>query len=175
MKKQLMLLITGLFVLTACGQANTGTDESSSNNSQEETTVTLVQGENTNQSEEVIEYVEGILEENPDLGADDAISLNYADATNSDGTNTYALFLVTNRTDDTINQNFEFTVNWSYDGTVIYEDQKVLYEPAEYGVLEPNTTAIMFLPLPDGTVETVENMTDNSKVVLTMTDLAYVE
>ncbi len=173
MKKLSLFLIAGLFVLTACGKTNTSTESSSSNN-QEEVGVTLVQGENTNQSEEVTKYVEGILKENPNLGADDAISLNYADATNSDGTTTYALFLVTNRTGDTINQNFEFTVNWSYDGTVIYENQKVLYEPTEYGILEPNTTAVIFLPLPDGTVETVENMTDSSKIVLTMSDLAYV-
>lgn len=173
MKKLSLFLIAGLFVLTACGKTNTSTESSSSNN-QEEVGVTLVQGENTNQSEEVTKYVEGILKDNPNLGAEDAISLNYADATNSDGTTTYALFLVTNRTDDTINQNFEFTVNWSYDGTVIYENQKVLYDPTECGILEPNTTAIIFIPLPDGTVETVANMTDNSKVVLTMSDLAYV-
>lgn len=175
MKKRLVIVVIGMLFLAACSQTNTETNTKNSSSKQEEVGVTLVQGENTNQSEEVTKYVEGILKDNPNLGAEDAISLNYADATNSDGTTTYALFLVTNRTDDTINQNFEFTVNWSYDGTVVYEDQKVLYEPTEYGILEPNTTAIIFLPLPDGTVETVENMTDSSKIVLTMSDLAYVE
>lgn len=60
MKKLSLFLIAGLFVLTACGKTNTSTESSSSNN-QEDVGVTLVQGENTNQSEDVTKYVEGVL------------------------------------------------------------------------------------------------------------------
>lgn len=178
--KKVILLFASIFILTACGNSNTDTETSSSvesttSSSVEDKALILVHGKNTTQSDEVVQYVEDLLRKHPDLGAENAISLNYADATNSDGTTTYALFLVTNKTTDTIEQNFSFTVNWSYDGTVIYENQKVLYEPDEYGVLEPNTTAIIFLPLPADSVDIVENMTDNSKVALAISDLAYVE
>lgn len=173
-------MVTSLLLLTACGSSGTqieseSTVETSVSSSVKDQALTLVQGKNTTQSDEVVQYVEELLEKNPDLGTKNAISLNYADATNSDGATTYALFLVTNRTPDKIAQNFDFTVNWAYDDTVIYENQKVLYEPDEYGVLDPNTTAIVFLPLPDEHVDVVKNMTDISRITLTISDLAYVE
>lgn len=178
--KKIIVIVTSMFLLTACGNSSTTTEtqssiESSTSSSVEDKALTLVHGKNTTQAGEVVQYVEDLLIKNPNLGAENAISLNYADATNSDGTTTYALFLVTNRTADRIEQNFDFTVNWSYDGTVIYENQKVLYEPDEYGVLEPDTTAIIFLPLPAESVDVVKNMTDNSKISLSISDLAYVE
>lgn len=171
MKKQFIIAVTMIWFVAGCDLKK----EITQTTTQEAKTVTLVHGENTPQSQEVIDYVEKLLANYPNIGEEGMISLNYADATHTDSSQTYALFLVTNRTADTIDRRFQFTINWAYEDAVVYKDQKVLYEPTKFGVLQPNTTAIMFLPIPTDLVHAVENMTDNSKVTLSISDLKYVE
>lgn len=178
--RQLIALVTSIFLLTACGNSSTTTEtksgvESSTSSSVEDKALTLIHGTHNSTQLEAIEYARKILKENPDFGEVGMLNLNYMDSTIDDGTNVYGVFLVSNRTEETLNQSFEFAVNWSYDGTVIYDKGKILYTPVEYGILTPNSAAIIFLPIPSDKVDFIDTMLDNDKMVLTLSDFSYVE
>ncbi|MET3557912.1 hypothetical protein ABID29_001024 [Streptococcus rupicaprae] len=103
------------------------------------------------------------------------MNFNYMNSTIDTGESTYAVFLVSNRTEETLNDSFEFTVNWDYDGKTIYENAPVLYNPEESGVLTPDSASIIFLVLPEDKVELVNSMIDNSKMNLSVSNFTYLE
>lgn len=182
MKKIILIgMVISTIFLSSCSQNTTINQSSTAQNTTQNTevsggnTLKLVQGTHNSTQTEATEHVKKILKENPDIGEVGMLNLNYMDSTIDDGTNVYGIFLVSNRTEEVLDKSFEFTISWSYDGTVIYDKGKILYAPIEYGVLTPNSAAIIFLPIPSDKVEFIDAMLDNDKMVLTLSDFSYVE
>lgn len=178
MLKNIIIFLVCLGTLSGC-TINDNSGESQSTTQIEEvsegTELKLVQGPNNSTQVEAINHVKKILSENPDFGIEGSMNLNYMDSIMDAGDRVYAVFLVSNRTKESLTQSFEFTVNWVYDGTVIYENAAVLYNPDESGILLPNSGSIIFLEIPQDKVELVNSMTENSKMTLSVSNFAYVE
>ncbi|MGQ7463029.1 hypothetical protein ACTGZQ_11110 [Streptococcus suis] len=141
----------------------------------EEKVLELVTGTHNSTQIEAIEHAEKILNDNPDLGKAGMLNLNYLDSTIDDGETVYGVFLISNKTQEVLDKAFEFSISWSYDGTIIYDNSKILYEPLKYGVLTPYSASIIFLPLPSDKVEFIGEMVDSSKMVLSLSDFAILE
>lgn len=173
----LAIILSGCRKTTTAIQSDTLQNATTTNSKEvnEEKILELVKGTHNSTQTEAIEHVTKIVKDNPDLGEAGMLSLNYMDSTIDDGTNVYGVFLVSNRTEKTLDKPFEFAISWFYDGTVIYDKGKILYSPVEYGVLTPNSAAIIFLPLPSDKVEFIGSMVDNSKMVLMLSDFAFKE
>lgn len=122
-------------------------------------------------SEEVKNYVENLLTTHHSLGEEGKFSVNYGGATQGDGEETYALFLLINRTDQTFDKQYEFNITWGYDDFLIYDNQVISYDSSEIGILEPNSVAIMYLPVTAEQEAVIDQMTDLSKYKLEISNL----
>ena len=181
MKKTIVLLVAFLS-LTACAQSRheskdsspSKTDQTSKESSsvKNETGLQFVlppqyEGKETN----VIELGKKLTKEHPELGNQGSLSINYTGATFSSNQQEYAVFLLINKAGFQIDKDFEFSLNWKYDGQFIYQNQRIGYKISDSGVLPDQSATILTLPISSEQKQIVETMTQEEKMTLEMSDL----
>ena len=181
MKKTIVLFIAFLS-LTACAQSRheskdsspSKTDQTSKESSsvKNETGLQFVlppqyEGKETN----VIELGKKLTKEHPELGNQGSLSINYTGATFSSNQQEYAVFLLINKAGFQIDKDFDFSLNWKYDGQFIYQNQRIGYKISDSGVLPDQSATILTLPISSEQKQIVETMTQEEKMTLEMSDL----
>lgn len=181
MKKTIVLLVAFLS-LTACAQSRheskdsspSKTDQTSKESSsvKNETGLQFVlppqyEGKETN----VIELGKKLTKEHPELGNQGSLSINYTGATFSSNQQEYAVFLLINKAGFQIDKDFDFSLNWKYDGQFIYQNQRIGYKISDSGVLPDQSATILTLPISSEQKQIVETMTQEEKMTLEMSDL----
>ena len=181
MKKTIGLLVA-LLSLTACAQSRheskdsspSKTDQTSKESSsvKNETGLQFVlppqyEGKETN----VIELGKKLTKEHPELGNQGSLSINYTGATFSSNQQEYAVFLLINKAGFQIDKDFDFSLNWKYDGQFIYQNQRIGYKISDSGVLPDQSATILTLPISSEQKQIVETMTQEEKMTLEMSDL----
>ena len=181
MKKTIVLLVAFLS-LTACAQSRheskdsspSKTDQTSKESSsvKNETGLQFVlppqyEGKETN----VIELGKKLTKEHPELGNQGSLSINYTGATFSSTQQEYAVFLLINKAGFQIDKDFDFSLNWKYDGQFIYQNQRIGYKISDSGVLPDQSATILTLPISSEQKQIVETMTQEEKMTLEMSDL----
>lgn len=182
MMKKTIVLLVALLSLTACAQSRqeskdsspSKTDQTSKESSsvKNETGLQFVlppqyEGKETN----VIELGKKLTKEHPELGNQGSLSINYTGATFSSNQQEYAVFLLINKAGFQIDKDFEFSLNWKYDGQFIYQNQRIGYKISDSGVLPDQSATILTLPISSEQKQIVETMTQEEKMTLEMSDL----
>ena len=181
MKKTIVLLVAFLS-LTACAQSRheskdsspSKTDQTSKESSsvKNETGLQFVlppqyEGKETN----VIELGKKLTKEHPELGNQGSLSINYTGATFSSNQQEYAVFLLINKAGFQIDKDFDFSLNWKYDGQFIYQNQRIGYKISDSGALPDQSATILTLPISSEQKQIVETMTQEEKMSLEISDL----
>ncbi|MBF1738656.1 MAG: hypothetical protein HXP01_04310 [Streptococcus sp.] len=182
MMKKTIVLFIALLSLTACAQSRheskdsspSKTDQTSKESSsvKNETGLQFVlppqyEGKETN----VIELGKKLTKEHPELGNQGSLSINYTGATFSSNQQEYAVFLLINKAGFQIDKDFDFSLNWKYDGQFIYQNQRIGYKISDSGVLPDQSATILTLPISSEQKQIVETMTQEEKMTLEMSDL----
>ena len=182
MMKKTIVLLVALLSLTACAQSRheskdsspSKTDQTSKESSsvKNETGLQFVlppqyEGKETN----VIELGKKLTKEHPELGNQGSLSINYTGATFSSNQQEYAFFLLINKAGFQIDKDFDFSLNWKYDGQFIYQNQRIGYKISDSGVLPDQSATILTLPISSEQKQIVETMTQEEKMTLEMSDL----
>ena len=182
MMKKTIVLLVALLSLTACAQSRheskdsspSKTDQTSKESSsvKNETGLQFVlppqyEGKETN----VIELGKKLTKEHPELGNQGSLSINYTGATFSSNQQEYAVFLLINKAGFQIDKDFDFSLNWKYDGQFIYQNQRIGYKISDSGVLPDQSATILTLPISSEQKQIVETMTQEEKMSLEMSDL----
>ena len=182
MMKKTIVLFIALLSLTACAQSRheskdsspSKTDQTSKESSsvKNETGLQFVlppqyEGKETN----VIELGKKLTKEHPELGNQGILSINYTGATFSSNQQEYAVFLLINKAGFQIDKDFDFSLNWKYDGQFIYQNQRIGYKISDSGVLPDQSATILTLPISSEQKQIVETMTQEEKMTLEMSDL----
>lgn len=182
MMKKTIVLLVALLSLTACAQSRheskdsspSKTDQTSKESSsvKNETGLQFVlppqyEGKETN----VIELGKKLTKEHPELGNQGSLSINYTGATFSSNQQEYAVFLLINKAGFQIDKDFDFSLNWKYDGQFIYQNQRIGYKISDSGVLPDQSATILILPISSEQKQIVETMTQEEKMTLEMSDL----
>ena len=182
MMKKTIVLFIALLSLTACAQSRheskdsspSKTDQTSKESSsvKNETGLQFVlppqyEGKETN----VIELGKKLTKEHPELGNQGSLSINYTGATFSSNQQEYAVFLLINKAGFQIDKDFDFSLNWKYDGQFIYQNQRIGYKISDSGVLPDQSATILTLPISSEQKQIVETMTQEGKMTLEMSDL----
>ena len=182
MMKKTIVLLVALLSLTACAQyrheskdsSPSKTDQTSKESSsvKNETGLQFVlppqyEGKETN----VIELGKKLTKEHPELGNQGSLSINYTGATFSSNQQEYAVFLLINKAGFQIDKDFDFSLNWKYDGQFIYQNQRIGYKISDSGVLPDQSATILTLPISSEQKQIVETMTQEEKMTLEMSDL----
>lgn len=182
MMKKTIVLLVALLSLTACAQSRheskdsspSKTDQTSKESSsvKNETGLQFVlppqyEGKETN----VIELGKKLTKEHPELGNQGSLSINYTGATFSSNQQEYAVFLLINKAGFQIDKDFDFSLNWKYDGQFIYQNQRIGYKISDSGVLPDQSSTILTLPISSEQKQIVETMTQEEKMTLEMSDL----
>ena len=180
--KKLMLLLASLVALTACSQSKQDTEESTSNQTAKETTVSesskeekelkfVVAPQYEGKTSDLIELGKKMVKEHPEVGSEGNMAIYFTGAV-SDGR---AALMLVNKTDVDIKKDLNFSITWSYDGKAIFENQKVSYFIKDSGELPSHTATIILLPLNEEQQNIVDGMSDPSKMMLQMSDVNAVE
>lgn len=119
----------------------------------------------------VVELGKKLTKEHPELGNQGSLSINYTGATFSSNQQEYAVFLLINKAGFQIDKDFEFSLNWKYDGQFIYQNQRIGYKISDSGVLPDQSATILTLPISSEQKQIVETMTQEEKMSLEMSDL----
>lgn len=182
MMKKTIVLLVALLSLTACAQSRheskdsspSKTDQTSKESSsvKNETGLQFVlppqyEGKETN----VIELGKKLTKEHPELGNQGSLSINYTGATFSSNQQEYAVFLLINKAGFQIDKDFDFSLNWKYDGQFSYQHQRIGYKISDSGVLPDQSATILTLPISSEQKQIVETMTQEEKMTLEMSDL----
>ena len=182
MMKKTIVLLVALLSLTACAQSRheskdsspSKTDQTSKESSsvKNETGLQFVlppqyEGKETN----VIELGKKLTKEHPELGNQGSLSINYTGATFSSNQQEYAVFLLINKAGFQIDKDFDFSLNWKYEGQFIYQNQRIGYKISDSGVLPDQSATILTLPISSEQKQIVETMTQEEKMTLEMSDL----
>ena len=182
MMKKTIVLLVALLSLTACAQSRheskdsspSKTDQTSKESSsvKNETGLQFVlppqyEGKETN----VIELGKKLTKEHPELGNQGSLSINYTGATFSSNQQEYAVFLLINKAGFQIDKDFDFSLNWKYDGQFIYQNQRIGYKISDSGVLPDQSATILTLPISSEQKQIVETMTQEEKMTLEMSYL----
>jgi len=182
MMKKTIVLLVALLSLTACAQSRheskdsspSKTDQTSKESSsvKNETGLQFVlppqyEGKETN----VIELGKKLTKEHPELGNQGSLSINYTGATFSSNQQEYAVFLLINKAGFQIDKDFDFSLNWKYDGQFIYQNQRIGYKISDSGVLPDQSATILTLPISSEQKQIVETMTQEEKMSLEISDL----
>ena len=182
MMKKTIVLLVALLSLTACAQSRHESKDSSPSNTDQtskesssvknETGLQFVlppqyEGKETN----VIELGKKLTKEHPELGNQGSLSINYTGATFSSNQQEYAVFLLINKAGFQIDKDFDFSLNWKYDGQFIYQNQRIGYKISDSGVLPDQSATILTLPISSEQKQIVETMTQEEKMTLEMSDL----
>ena len=112
-----------------------------------------------------------LTKEHPELGNQGSLSINYTGATFSSNQQEYAVFLLINKAGFQIDKDFDFSLNWKYDGQFIYQNQRIGYKISDSGVLPDQSATILTLPISSEQKQIVETMTQEEKMTLEMSDL----
>ena len=181
MKKTIVLLVA-LLSLTACAQSRheskdsspSKTDQTSKESSsvKNETGLQFVlppqyEGKESN----VIELGKKLTKEHPELGNQGSLSINFTGATFSSNQQEYAVFLLINKAGFQIDKDFDFSLNWKYDGQFIYQNQRIGYKISDSGALPDQSATILTLPISSEQKQIVETMTQEEKIALEISDL----
>ena len=180
--KKLMLLLASLVALTACSQSKQDTEESTSNQTAKETTVSesskeekelkfVVAPQYEGKTSDLIELGKKMVKEHPEVGSEGNMAIYFTGAV-SDGR---AALMLVNKTDVDIKKDLNFSITWSYDGKAIFENQKVSYFIKDSGELPSHTATLILLPLNEEQMGIVNEMSDPSKMTLQMSDVNAVD
>ena len=182
MMKKTIVLLVALLSLTACAQSRheskdsspSKTDQTSKESSsvKNETGLQFVvppqyEGKESN----VIELGKKLTKEHPELGNQGSLSINFTGATFSSNQQEYAVFLLINKAGFQIDKDFEFSLNWKYDGQFIYQNQRIGYKISDSGALPDQSATILTLPISSEQKQIVETMTQEEKMSLEISDL----
>ena len=163
-----------LLILTGCSSTNVRNEvNQSSTINDNDRQLTLVEpSKNEGYTEELINHVKQVIDKHPSMGEDDKVSMNYADATYTLEGKEYAVFLFSNRSPQTVDRSISFDLSWSYDGQVVFEKQKVLYNHNNRGDLETDQVAIMMLEITSEQKDIIDKMNDPKKMELEISNLS---
>ena len=182
MMKKTIVLFVALLSLTACAQSRQESKDSSPSKteqiSKESSTVKNEKGlqfvvgpQYEGKESNVIELGKKLTKEHPELGDQGSLSINYTGATFSSNQQEYAVFLLINKAGFQIDKDFEFSLNWKYDGQFIYQNQRIGYKISDSGALPDQSATILTLPISSEQKQIVETMTQEEKMTLEMSDL----
>lgn len=182
MMKKTIVLFVALLSLTACAQSRQKSKDSSPSKTEQtskesssvknETGLQFVvppqyEGKESN----VIELGKKLTKEYPDLGNQGSLSINFTGATFSSNQQEYAVFLLINKAGFQIDKDFEFSLNWKYDGQFIYQNKRIGYKISDSGALPDQSATILTLPISSDQKQIVETMTQEEKMSLEISDL----
>lgn len=181
MKKTIVLLVA-LLSLTACAQSRQDSKDSSPSKTEQtskessavknEKGLQFVVGPQYEGTESnLIDLGKKLTKEHPELGNQGSLSINYTGATFSSNQQEYAVFLLINKAGFQIDKDFDFSLNWKYDGQFIYQNQRIGYKISDSGVLPDQSATILTLPISSEQKQIVETMTQEEKMTLEMSDL----
>lgn len=182
MMKKTIVLFVALLSLTACAQSRQESKDSSPSKtaqaSKESSSVKneaglqfIVPPQYEGKESNVIELGKKLTKEHPELGNQGSLSINYTGATFSSNQQEYAVFLLINKAGFQIDKDFDFSLNWKYDGQFIYQDQRISYKISDSGVLPDQSATILTLPISSEQKQIVETMTQEEKMSLEISDL----
>ena len=123
------------------------------------------------QTSDLIELGKKLTKEHPEIGSKGNMAIYFTGAV-SDGR---AALMLVNKTDVDIKKDLEFSLSWSYEGKIIFDNQKISYTIKDSGELPSYTTTLILLPLNSEQLEIVDSMSDPSKLTLSMSDVKSVE
>ncbi|MEZ7646303.1 hypothetical protein O3632_09020 [Streptococcus parasanguinis] len=180
--KKTIVLIVALLSLTACAQSRQESKDSSPSKtaqaSKESSSVKneaglqfIVPPQYEGKESNVIELGKKLTKEHPELGNQGSLSINYTGATFSSNQQEYAVFLLINKAGFQIDKDFDFSLNWKYDGQLIYQHQRIGYKISDSGVLPDQSATILTLPISSEQKQIVETMTQEEKMSLEISDL----
>lgn len=180
--KKTIVLIVALLSLTACAQSRQESKDSSPSKtaqaSKESSSVKneaglqfIVPPQYEGKESNVIELGKKLTKEHPELGNQGSLSINYTGATFSSNQQEYAVFLLINKAGFQIDKDFDFSLNWKYDGQFIYQHQRIGYKISDSGVLPDQSATILTLPISSEQKQIVETMTQEEKMSLEISDL----
>lgn len=173
MKKLFVIIL--LLVFGACsngkeaGVTEKSTRETVVNKEKELKFVVAPQYED--QTSDLIELGKKLTKEHPEIRSKGSMAI-YFTGTVSDGR---AALMLVNKTDVDIKKDLEFSLSWSYDGKIIFDNQKISYTIKDSGELPSYTTTLILLPLNSEQLELVDSMSDLSKMTLSMSNVKSVE
>ena len=182
MMNKTIVLFIALLSLTACAQFRQESKDSSQNKTEQtskeassiknETGLQFVvppqyEGKESN----VIELGKKLTKEHPELGNQGSLSINYTGATFSSNQQEYAVILLINKAGFQIDKDFEFSLNWKYDGQFIYQNQRIGYKISDSGAMPDQSATILNLPISSEQNQIVETMTQEEKMSLEISDL----
>ena len=182
MMKKTIVLLVALLSLTACAQSRHESKDSSPSKtdqtSKESSSVKnetglqfIVPPQYEGKESNVIELGKKLTKEHPELGNQGRLSINYTGATFSSNQQEYAVFLLINKAGFQIDKDFDFSLNWKYDGQLIYQHQRIGYKISDSGVLPDQSATILTLPISSEQKQIVETMTQEEKMSLEISDL----
>ena len=169
--KILLLMVTSFF-LVACSGENVSSNKNVGNeNKGGQTLKFIVAPQYEGKESNLIELGKKLTKEHPDLGNQGSLSINYTGATFSSNQQEYAVFLLINKAGFQIDKDFDFSLNWKYDGQLIYQHQRIGYKISDSGVLPDQSATILTLPISSEQKQIVETMTQEEKMSLEISDL----
>lgn len=176
--KKIIVLITGLLLLTGCVKvsftSSNKESKSSQTSSSKKEALTFVRADQyKNQDNEILELAEKFIKDNPTLGDAGKLFVFFPGYTFGDEETRLALFLMVNRTTTTIDRDASFVVNLEYDGAPILENITVDYQINESGVLKPNMVSAIPLKITKEQEEKLNSMTDSSKAKMSFKDFTF--
>ena len=167
MKKLFVIIL--LLILGGCsnGKEAGGTEKSTRDTvvNKEKELKFVVAPQYEGQTSDLIELGKKLTKEHPELGSKGNMAIYFTGAV-SDGR---AALMLVNKTDVDIKKDLEFSLSWSYDGKTIFETIK------DSGELPSYTTTLILLPLNSEQMESVDSMSDPSKMTLSISDVKSVE
>ena len=180
--KKTIVLIVALLSLTACAQSRQESKDSSPSKTEQ-----ISKESSTVKNEKVLQFVVGpqyegkesnvielgkkLTKEHPELGNQGSLSINFTGATFSSNQQEYAVFLLINKAGFQIDKDFEFSLNWKYDGQFIYQNKRIGYKISDSGALPDQSATILTLPISSEQKQIVETMTQEEKMSLEISDL----
>lgn len=176
MKKIFVIIL--LLMLGGCSSRSEGNRTEETDTHKNETIVKedkklkfVVAPQYEGKTSELIELGKKLTEEHPEIGSKGNMAIYFTGAV-SDGR---AALMLVNKTDVDIKKDLEFSLSWSYDGKIIFDNQKISYAIKDSGELPSYTTTLILLPLNSEQLEIVDSMSDPSKMKLLMSDVKSVD
>lgn len=169
MKKVLLIIL--LLILGGCSNGNKTGKNETSKVTEDKKLKFVVAPQYEGKTSELIELGKKLTEEHPEIGSKGNMAIYFTGAV-SDGR---AALMLVNKTDVDIKKDIEFSLSWSYDGKIIFDNQKISYAIKDSGELPSYTTTLILLPLNSEQLEIVDSMSDPSKMKLSMSDVKSVD
>lgn len=170
--KKIIFVLLALIFLVGCSKETNASNPSKDMARKETSSLEFVLPyESQGKSSELIELGNKLVKEYPDVGAEGEITVYYSGATYRINDTDHAVFMFINRMQETLNKDLEFQMDWSYDGHPIYDKQMVDFKISERIKLPRNSATLLLLPINNEQKEIVDQMTDESKMKLNISDI----